>query len=163
MIDLERELSELRDEVRQLRRVADVQEIINLVMTYGPMVDAGDAEGTAQLWSSTGSYEVDGVLSMQGRDEIAKMVHTPLHQQLINGGAAHVLTVPRISIRDEEADGFNHALLIAHEAGKYRIERISANQWKFGKESGEWRILSRVNRPLDGRPAARELLGRVLS
>ncbi|GIH72413.1 nuclear transport factor 2 family protein [Sphaerimonospora thailandensis] len=156
-----RELAVLRDELARLRCVADAHEITRLVMSYGPLVDAGDAEGTAQLWTESGRYEVDGVLGMQGREQIAQMVHSPMHQALIREGAGHVLTTPRISVQGDEAEAFNHALLIAHEAGIYRIARISANHWRFVRNGEGWRVVSRVNRPLDGREASRRLFAQI--
>lgn len=156
-----RELAELRAEVARLRRVADAHEITRLVMTYGPLVDAGDAEGTARLWTESGRYEVDGVLGMRGREQIAQMVRSPMHQGLIRGGAGHVLTAPRITVRGDEADAFNHALLIAQEAGGYQIARISANHWRFARTGEGWRVVSRVNRRLDGREASRRLFTQI--
>lgn len=159
---LGQEVVALREQVRNLRTmVTDVQEITRLVMTYGPLVDAGDARGTAELWTENGRYEVDGVLDMQGRDQIAEMVQSPTHQGLINGGAGHVLTAPQVTVRDGEAEAFNHAILIRLDGDDYRIARVSANHWSFRNTSEGWKITRRVNRPLDGRAESRKLLARA--
>src|SRR5690606_13414251 len=66
----------------RLRLLEDEREIQRLVAAYGPLVDGGRAEGVAALWTEDGVYDVDG-LFMSGRAEIAAMVRSAPHQNLI--------------------------------------------------------------------------------
>lgn len=158
---LQQQLDALKAEVARLSVVADVQEITQLVMTYGPLVDSGSAQATADLWTGDGVYEVDGVLTMHGHEEIAAMVRSANHQGFINAGAGHVLTAPRVQVRGDTAVAFNHALLITLSEGTYSVTRISANEWTFRRGERGWQVVRRVNRPLDGRSSARELFARL--
>ena len=53
----------LRARVRQLE---DHLEITQLVAQYGPSVDSGSAEATADLWTDDGSFDAVGAITMRG-------------------------------------------------------------------------------------------------
>ena len=72
MDTVEQRLAALEATVRTL---ADEREITRLVTAYGPLVDSGDADAVAGLWTPDGVYDVDG-LYMQGRDDIVAMVRS---------------------------------------------------------------------------------------
>jgi hypothetical protein len=57
----------------RLKLLEDERAIARLIASYGPLVDAGDAEAVASLWASDGGYDV-GDWTMSGRDEISAMV-----------------------------------------------------------------------------------------
>lgn len=158
---LQQQLDDLRAQVARLSGLADVQEITQLVMTYGPLVDSGSAEATAGLWTDDGVYEVDGVLSMTGRDEIAGMVRGTNHQAIIHGGAGHVLTAPRVRVDGDTAEAVNHAMLVTRTGDAYTVSRVSANWWTCRRTADGWRVVRRVNRPLDGRASSRELFAEL--
>ncbi len=44
----------------------------------------------------------------------------------------------------------------------FRIHRLAANRWELKRTVKGWRIARRTLRPLDGTPAARELLIKAL-
>lgn len=44
----------------RLRRLEDERDIARLITSYGPAVDAGDADAAAALWATDGVYDVDG-------------------------------------------------------------------------------------------------------
>jgi hypothetical protein len=93
-----------------------------------------------------------------GRGQIAGMVAGG-HQELIRGGAGHVLTPLHVDLDGDDARGWNHALNVQWRAeqGQFVVFRLSANEWHFRRGADGWRVASRVNRPLDGTPEAREL------
>lgn len=155
--EIRRELDYLRAQVERLSGAADVQEIVQLVMSYGPLVDAGSAEATANVWSAQGTYEVDGVLTMVGHEAISAMVLSDNHQRLINDGAGHLLTAPVVKVAGDTAVAFNHAVLVARTDAGYTVERLSANRWQFLRGAGGWEVTNRTNRPLDGNAGARQL------
>ncbi|MDO9487571.1 MAG: nuclear transport factor 2 family protein, partial [Sphingomonadaceae bacterium] len=44
----------------RLRELEDRLEIYQLLSAYGPLVDSGDAEATADLWVADGVYDWGG-------------------------------------------------------------------------------------------------------
>lgn len=44
----------------RLRRLEDERDVARLIASYGPYVDAADAEGTAALWATDGPETHDG-------------------------------------------------------------------------------------------------------
>ena len=86
MTDLESRIAGL--EIR-LRRAEDQLEIINLIASYGPLVDSGDGDGAASLWTEDGVYEVD-TGTYEGRDGISGMVESGPHQKLVQRGCLHM-------------------------------------------------------------------------
>lgn len=158
------EIHELRQIVAALaervRRLEDHVEITQLVAQYGPNVDSGSAAATAALWTEDGSFDAVGAIMMRGHDDIAGMVESNGHQELIGGGCGHVLTVPHVTVHDGEAEGRSYALNIRWdaEAGRFWVARVSANTWRWVRTPNGWRIAERVNANLDGTPEHREML-----
>ena len=72
--------TELKSRVRLLE---DHVELSQLVARYGPSVDSGSAEATADLWTDDGVFDAVGAIRMQGHEEIAAMVNSEGHQGLI--------------------------------------------------------------------------------
>ena len=68
---------------QRLRRAEDELAIARLMASYGPLVDAGDADAVAGLWAEDGEYDVDG-WRMRSRADVAGMVRSPAHQGLIS-------------------------------------------------------------------------------
>ena len=71
-------------------RLEDELAITRLVASYGPLVDAGESEAVAGLWSEDGTYDVEG-WSMTSQADIRAMVESDGHQGLIRGGCSHFL------------------------------------------------------------------------
>ena len=160
---LQGELAVLRAE---LRKVSDVLEITQLIAQYGPNVDSGSAEQTAQLWTADGVFSVVGgerTFSMNGRGEIAGMVSGAGHQGLIENGAAHVLTTPHVVVDGDVATGRSHALNIRWDpaSDRFWVARVSANLWTLVRTGQGWRIVARVNSNLDGAERSRAILAPV--
>lgn len=158
------ELDDLRAAVADLqarvRLLEDHIEITQLVAQYGPAVDSGSADATANLWTEDGTFDAVGAIEMHGRDEIAGMVSGAGHQSLILNGCGHVLTVPHVEIHGDEAEGRSYALNIRWdaEAQRFWVARVSANTWRWVRTPEGWRTAARVNANLDGTAAHRELL-----
>ena len=145
----------------RLRRLEDAEAIRNLIARYGPLADAGDAARVALLWSVDGEYDVGGVAVAHGRREIAALIDAPLHRALMAQGCAHALSSPAIALDGDRAVAVNHSLVLRREGGGYAVWRASANRWELVRTGEGWRVARRVNRPLDGREAARALLATV--
>ena len=55
----------------QLTELQDREAIRNLIASYGPLADCGDADRVAGLWQDDGVYEVGGFGASQGHAAIA--------------------------------------------------------------------------------------------
>jgi hypothetical protein len=158
------EIDELRATVDALaarvRTLEDHLEITQLVLQYGPSVDSGSAEATAALWTEDGTFDAVGAITMRGHDEIAGMVRSAGHRDLILNGCGHVLTPPHVVVDGDEAQGRSYALNIRWDADQQRfwVARVSANTWRWRRTADGWRITERVNANLDGTPEHRAML-----
>jgi hypothetical protein len=78
---------------KRLQQIEDERAIERLIASYGPLVDAGEADATAGLWTADGSYDVEG-WHMRSRDYVAAMVRSDAHEGLIPRGCCHFRAVP---------------------------------------------------------------------
>jgi len=162
----EGELEALRTTVDALsRRVEELEDrlaVAGIIAAYGPAVDAGSVEATADLWLDEGTYvyPLDGEdVVLSGRSAIVDMVRGEMHQSIITGGAGHVLTSPSIRIDGDTAVATCHSLLVRRTPeGGFAIDRLSANRWRLRRTDEGWRVEERVNRMLDGDAGARTML-----
>jgi hypothetical protein len=160
------ELRHLREELAALqlrvRELEDFRDISQLVSQYGPSVDSGGADAAADLWVEDGEFAVVGgemSFTMKGRGDIAAMVESEGHQNLIRNGCAHVLTAPHIEVHGNRATGRSYALNIRWdpENDRFRVARVSANKWNWVRTDKGWKVAERVNSNLDGAQASRAL------
>ncbi|WP_343287324.1 nuclear transport factor 2 family protein [Gordonia sp. SID5947] len=142
----------------RVRRLEDREEIAQLIASYGPLVDDGDAENVARLWEEQGTYDVDG-LSMTGRADIATMVRSRPHQGLIAEGCAHLLGPVHVRVDGDSAVAVCHSLLVRHREAGFVVHRATANHFTLDRTVGGWKIGRRTSRVLDGQESAHLLLG----
>jgi ketosteroid isomerase-like protein len=144
---------------QRLGRVEDELAIGRLMASYGPLVDAGDADAVADLWAEDGEYDVEG-WHMRSRADVAEMVRSPAHQGLISGGSAHFLGPVRVDLDGDEAVAVCESILVRHnEDGRgYRVWRTGANHVTLRRTTAGWRIVKRTSRELNGSTEARDLL-----
>lgn len=143
---------------QRLQAAEDKLAIYELIASYGPAVDCGLAQSAAALWTEAGEYVVEGIGSWQGPEELAAMVSGEMHQELIQTGAAHVLSLPQVSIDGDRAIAINYSRLYVRDGDGFRALRVSANRWECERSESGWRVTSRRNRLLDGAEAGRQLL-----
>jgi uncharacterized protein (TIGR02246 family) len=143
-----------------LRVLEDEREIVRLISAYGPAVDSGQSEAAAALWTEDGVYDTDAVV-WRGRAEIAAMVESAPHQQLIAEGAAHVIGVPHVRVNGHRAVATCYSRVFRHVEGRFEVWRVAVNRWDLVRTPEGWRATYRTNRLINGSDAARELLGRA--
>ncbi|WP_018179443.1 nuclear transport factor 2 family protein [Jongsikchunia kroppenstedtii] len=131
----------------RLAALEDRAAIAGVVASYGPLVDAGEADRVAALWTEDGSYSVDGSV-MAGRAEIAAMVRGSHHQGLIRRGCTHLLGAPTITVDDDSATATCQSVLMAGTGDGYAIVRLSINRFEFVRRDGHWLIERRVTHKL---------------
>lgn len=149
----------LQDLAARVDALEDRGAIVTLMTSYGPAIDAGDADAVAQVWTEDGEYDVDtGV--MRGHDEIRAMVRGSMHQGFIQGGCAHILEPGSVEVTGDTAVATCKSLLVTADGagGPFTVLRATANRWELVRVTGGWRCRRRIGRLLDGRPEARALL-----
>lgn len=142
----------------RMAELEDREAIRNLIASYGPLADCGDAAGVASLWQEDGVYAVGGFGEHAGHDAIAALITGPTHQHLMQEGCAHLLGPMHIELRGDTALAVGHSCVFRHAGKTYEAYRVSANRWELVKRAGRWRVARRSNRQLDGNEAARALL-----
>jgi len=150
----------LADLEQRLQRIEDERAIERLIACYGPLVDAGDAESVAALWRADGVYDVDEWL-MAGRADIAAMVRSRGHQELIDRGCVHFLGPAVVTVHGDEAVAVCDSTLLVRAETGYRVARGGANYFHLHRAPeppGQWQIVKRITRRLDGSIDARSLL-----
>jgi len=132
--------------------------IYDLIASYGPAVDSGSDKWAGGLWSEDGTYDFgDAVLS--GRPEVERMVRGRTHQGLIEGGVAHIMGMPRVWIDGDSAVALGYSQVCRYQDGRFELWRVSANRWELTWDGSAWKVDRRQAYLLDGRDAARALLG----
>ena len=142
----------------RIRTLEDTDAIRNLIASYGPLADIGDAEGVAALWTENGSYSVGDFGEAKGREQIGALILSDTHQQLLTAGCGHILTTPHITLDGDSAVAINHSVVLRNAGDCHTAWRVSANRWELVRTDDGWRVQHRLNRPLNGNGAARALL-----
>ena len=170
MSDVETRLAALESRLNELE---DQVALYQLMSAYGPLVDSGDATATAALWVEDGIYDwgggpppKDGAPPVKegaagaaySHDAIADMVRGSFHQEIIHGGAGHVIGLPHIVLSGDTAIATSYSRLYRRDGENFRVWRVGANRWEFVRTPDGWRVKNRVNRVLNGGDEARALL-----
>ncbi|TVT61335.1 nuclear transport factor 2 family protein [Amycolatopsis rhizosphaerae] len=141
----------------RLRKLEDEAAIAALIASYGPLVDAGDADGTAALWAEDGSYDVEG-WRMSSREDVRAMVLSGSHQEIITGGSCHFLGPAHVTVDGDEAIAVCDSILVRRRDDGFVIERAGVSHFQLRRLPEGWRIAHRKTRLLDGSVEARTLL-----
>lgn len=150
----------------RLRKAEDQLEILNLLNTYGPLVDSATAEPAGALWEAGGGYSFTlpdgGTKRLSAPDEIAGMYGWPGHLDLVNTGCAHLTGTPKITVDGDEAQAVGYSVVILKESERWFLWRAAVNHWTLRRTADGWRIAERVNRALDGSAESHAIMRRVL-
>lgn len=141
----------------RLKRIEDERAIERMIASYGPLVDAGEADAAAKLWAVDGAYDVEG-WPMRSRAEVAAMVASDAHQGLLGRGCAHYLGPAVATVHGDEAIAVCESLVVVRRGDGYVVWRAAANHFRLNRIDGRWQIVDRTTRTLDGRAESRVLL-----
>ena len=159
MTMLEDRITALEAEVRQLR---DCESIRQLIARYGPLADtAEDATGRSRvgsLFAQEGIYDLGEDWQATGPTAIGELLNNPDHLNIVANGSAHVMGLPCIRLQGDKATAISYSRVYRHEAGTFTVWRVSANHWECARIDGQWKVMRRTNRLLDGNEAARDIL-----
>lgn len=150
---------------KRLQKAEDYLEILNLLNSYGPLVDSGTNEAAAGLWINGGGYNYSGGQSggtrLEAPEQLLKVYEGDGHQSLLEAGCAHLQSTPKISITGDQATALGYSFVILRESDRWYVFRAAANHYSLARTSEGWRIAERYNRTLTGSKESRELLGRI--
>ena len=83
----------------RLRAAEDHLAILNLLNSYGPLVDSATAKEAGELWVAGGGYNFGvnegGTKRLEAPDEVAGMYGWQGHLDLVNTGCAHLTATPK--------------------------------------------------------------------
>jgi hypothetical protein len=142
---------------RRIQHIEDERAIERLIASYGPLVDAGEADAASRLWATDGTYDVEG-WPMRSRDDVAAMVRSDAHQGLIGRGACHFLGPAVVTVGNDDAVAVCESILVTHRGEEFSVWRAGANHFRLRRIDGRWQIVARTTRALDGSAEARDLL-----
>ncbi|SEP76969.1 SnoaL-like domain-containing protein [Mycobacterium sp. 88mf] len=142
----------------RLQRLEDELAITKLIASYGPSVDAGNADNAAALWALDGTYDVEDWL-MTGRNGVHQMVSSSGHQDLVAAGCCHFLGPAVVTVDGDSAVAVCESLVLLRDGvSGYRVWRATANHFALERLDGQWQITARTSRLLNGNPYAHTLL-----
>jgi len=159
---IEDRLAALENEVHRLRDHAAIQQ---LILGYGPLVDTATnpdrARKVADLWTHDGTYDVGGMRFFAGREDLSELCGEQHFQQAAQG-ICHVMGAPVVTVSGDEAVALNYSCVFCHDGkGNFFAWRVSANHWDLERRGGRWEVARRINRPMNGDPAALSLLRQI--
>ena len=155
-------MTDLDELATRLRRLEDESDIARLIASYGPAVDAGDADAAARLWATDGVYAVDG-WRMESRADVRAMIASDSHQKLVAKGCCHFLGPCVVTVDGNSAVAVCESLVLIRDGDGYRLWRCTAHHFVLRRAEGGWRIATRTSRVLNGNPDAHALLLRGLA
>lgn len=151
----------------RVRKAEDHLEILNLLNTYGPLVDSATGSPAGELWVAGGGYNFTlpdgGTKRLEAPDEIAAMYGWPGHLDLVNTGCAHLTGTPKISVEGDGGQAVGYSFVVLREGERWFLWRAAVNHWTLRRTEDGWRILERFNRALDGSPESHETMRKVLA
>lgn len=150
-------MTDVGDLAARLRQLEDERDISRLIASYGPAVDAGNADAAAQLWAPDGGYDVEG-WRMESRADVHAMVSSAAHQNLVARGCCHFLGPAVVTVTGDSAVAICESLVLVRDGDGYRVWRSTANHFAVRRIEGRWQITMRTSRVLDGEPGAHALL-----
>ena len=150
-------MSSLAELEKRLQTIEDERAVERLIASYGPLVDAGEADATAELWAVDGSYQVEG-WHMRSRADVAAMVRSDAHQGLIHHGCCHFLGPAVVTVDGDDAVAVCESVLLLRRNGAYIAARAGASHFRLRRIDGRWQIVERITHALDGSAPPRDLL-----
>jgi hypothetical protein len=154
MIDPGERLAALEARVQTL---SDTLDVMRVIASYPASIDGGAADVAGRFWTEDAVYDSDADAPLHGRGALVDLA------ERIGGlgmGAAHFFNLPLVTVDGDHAVVTGESNTYHQEGDRYVVARVSSNRWELDRVDGTWQVRSRINRLLDGSPAARELLAR---
>jgi len=139
-------------------------DILNLIGSYGPLVDSGAAHDVIGLYAGDGEFH-QGVPQGGFLPLDLKALHAVYAgkdaRDWSENGCCHVNAVPRIRIDGDSAQASNFSLVLMAREDGFSVTRAAINDWRLRRETGGWVIKDRYNHPVDGSAQSHQLMRRA--
>jgi hypothetical protein len=150
---------------RRLQAAEDQLAILNLLNSYGPLVDSGAAREAAALWVEGGGYNYSGGNSNGTRLEapaaLVNVYEGAGHRSLVETGCSHLTATPVITLQGDNATALGYTYVILKEGERWILLRAAINEWKLTRTPSGWRIAERFNRIISGNEDSHEVMRRI--
>ena len=152
---------------KRCRAAEDHLEILNLVNSYGPLVDSGSDQDAVKLWVEGGGYNYGlpggGTNRLEAPEPLAGMYRSEGHMGLVTTGCSHLTATPKVTVDGDDAQAVGYSFVVLREGERWILWRAAVNHWKLRRTGQGWRIVERFNRTLDGGPESHETMRKVLA
>jgi len=149
----------------RLRAAEDHLEILNLLSSYGPLVDSATAKEAGELWVEGGGYNFGlaegGTKRLVAPDEVAGMYSWTGHMDLVRAGCSHLTATPKITVDGDTAQAVGYSFVVLREGERWFLWRAAINHWTLRRTPEGWRIVERSNRTLNGSEESLDLMRKV--
>jgi ketosteroid isomerase-like protein len=130
--------TESRQEAR-LRRLEDLEEIRQLFVDYGHLLDLGDYAAYAQLFAEDGELLLGPLGRAKGRREIETMM-----ARVGGGGSFHLITSPIVTLDGDQALArVMWTVMNRAEDGTPFVGMVGHHEDELVREAGRWRFRRR--------------------
>lgn len=124
----------------RLRRLEDLEEIRQLFIDYGHLLDRGDFAAYAQLFAEEGELMIGPMGRAKGRQAIEEM----MSKVGGSGGSLHLITSPVINLDGERATSHVMWTVINRgEDGNPVVGMVGHHEDELVRENGRWRFARR--------------------
>lgn len=148
----------------RLAAAQDHLDILNLIGSYGPVIDSGWADEAVRLYSGDGAFhpgQADGGFDRLDMERLHAFYAGEDMRRMIATGCAHFNAVPRIRVEGDTARATNFSIVLMASGDAWVVSRAAINDWHLAREAGTWRIRHRYNRPVDGSEHSHALMRTV--
>ena len=128
----------------RVQRLEDLQEITQLLIDYGELLDLRDTQTWSQLWAEDAEFNMSSGRSAKGRAAIKEMLDT----LMANSPAAvmHLETNPRINLDGDKATAtMMYAVASTQDDGLARITMAGHHHDHLVRTAEGWKIKHRQN------------------
>ncbi len=124
----------------RLRRLEDLEEIHQLFVDYGYLLDLGDYAAYSQLFAEEGELMLGPFGRARGREEIEAMM-----ARVGGGGASlHLITSPMVTLDgDQAAARVMWTVINRAEDGTPFLGMVGHHEDELVREGGRWRFRRR--------------------
>lgn len=138
----------------RLLRLEDLQEITQLLIDYGELLDLRDLDGFAALWVEDAEFVMSTGRSASGRQAIRDMLAAVMERS--PASAIHIETNPRITLDGDRASStILYSVAFTQPDGLARVTMIGHHHDELVRTPDGWRIKRRrnvINLPETGHP-----------
>lgn len=127
-----------------MQRLEDLQEITQLLVDYGELLDLRDLDGFAELWAEDAEFVMSTGRSARGRAAIRAMLAAVMARS--PAAARHIETNPRITLDGDRARSTTmYSVAFTQDDGLARVTMVGHHHDELVRTGDGWRLHRRWN------------------